>query len=69
MPVDIYTGANGEFGARMGRFVGVPTRRIIHDRWIRVGTALDLEGKPDVTIAYAGLCRTLKAPRHGKRDG
>ncbi|WP_025560512.1 hypothetical protein [Sphingomonas sp. UNC305MFCol5.2] len=68
MPVDIYTGANGEFGAGMGRFVGTPTKRIIHDRWIGPGTALDLEGKPDVTIVHTDPCRTLKAPRHGRRD-
>jgi alpha-D-xyloside xylohydrolase len=51
-------------GAREGGFPGMAQRRTFHLRWTRPGEPrpLDLEARPDATVAYDGSELTVQAP-------
>jgi alpha-D-xyloside xylohydrolase len=41
-------------GARTGAWRGMPAARTFHVRWIYPGWPLDLDGRPDASVRYAG---------------
>jgi alpha-D-xyloside xylohydrolase len=51
-------------GAREGSFPGMAQRRTFHIRWISTNAprGLDLETRPDATVAYDGSALTVQAP-------